>query len=126
MGKVRLGIIGVGNMGSSHIKNYIKGDMPEIIITAVADIKPDRLEWAKEQLPDVKLFNTASALMDSGEVDAVLFATPHYDHPPLVIEALKTAHREDLIGNSDKCLIRPEKQIKPIGRNKNGWTKKNF
>ncbi len=89
MEKVRLGIIGVGNMGSSHIKNAIQGKMPEIEITAVADIKPDRLEWAKEQLPQVKTFDSASALMDSGEVDAVLVATPHYDHPPLVTEALE-------------------------------------
>ena len=89
MEKVRLGIIGVGNMGSSHIKNALKGTMPEIEITAVADIKPDRLDWAKEQLPEVKTYDTASALMDSGDVDAVLIATPHYDHPPLVIEALE-------------------------------------
>ncbi len=89
MEKVRLGIIGVGNMGSSHIKNFISGKMPEFDITAVADIKPDRLQWAKEQLPEVKTFDTAGALMDSGEVDAVLIATPHYDHPPLVIEALQ-------------------------------------
>ena len=89
MQKVRLGIIGVGNMGSSHIKNYLKGAMPEFEITAVADIKPDRLEWAKEQLPEVNTYSTASALMDSGDVEAVLVATPHYDHPPLVIEALE-------------------------------------
>ncbi len=88
MDKVRLGIIGVGNMGSSHIKNYLDGSLPEIEITAVADLKQDRLDWAKEQLPGVKTFDTASALMDSGEVDAVLIATPHYFHPPLVIEAL--------------------------------------
>ena len=37
MQKVRLGIIGVGNMGSSHIKNYLKGAMPEI------EISPDKL-----------------------------------------------------------------------------------
>ena len=89
MEKVRLGIIGIGNMGSSHIKNSLEGKMPEIEITAVADIKPDRLEWAKKQLPEVKTFDSASALMDSGAVDAVLIATPHYDHPPLVIEALQ-------------------------------------
>ena len=89
MDKVRLGIIGVGNMGSSHIKNALKGLMPEIEITAVADIKPDRLEWAKEQLPEVKTFDNASALMDSGEVDAILIATPHYDHPVLAIEGLE-------------------------------------
>ncbi len=89
MQKVRLGIIGVGNMGSSHIKNYLKGAMPEIEIVAVADIKPDRLEWAKEHLPEVHTYATASELMNSGDVEAVLIATPHYDHPPLVIEALE-------------------------------------
>lgn len=89
MQKVRLGVIGVGNMGSSHIKNSLEGKMPEIEITAVADIKPDRLEWAKGQLPEVKTFDNASALMDSGEVDAILIATPHYFHPPYVIEALR-------------------------------------
>ncbi len=88
MEKVRLGIIGVGNMGSSHIRNYSEGKMPEFIITAVADVKQDRLDWAKENLPEVKTYLDASELMDSGEVDAVLIATPHYFHPPMVIEAL--------------------------------------
>lgn len=88
MEKVRLGIIGVGNMGSAHIRNYLKGLLPEIEITAVADLKQDRLDWAKEQLPDVKCFDNEAALMDSGEVDAVLIATPHYFHPPYAIEAL--------------------------------------
>ena len=89
MEKVRLGIIGVGNMGSSHIKNYLEGKLPEFIITAVADVKEERLNWAKEQLPEVKIFNNASALMDSGEVDAILIATPHYFHPPMAIEGLE-------------------------------------
>ena len=43
MEKVRLGIIGVGNMGSSHIRNYLKNEMPEFIITAVCDVKDYRL-----------------------------------------------------------------------------------
>ncbi len=89
MEKVRLGIIGVGNMGSSHIRNYLAGKLPEFVITAVADIKEERLSWAKEQLPQVKTFDNASALMDSGEVDAILIATPHYFHPPMAIEGLE-------------------------------------
>ena len=110
MDKVRLGIIGVGNMGSSHIKNYLKGSMPEIEITAVADIKKDRLDWAKEQLPEVHTYDTASALMDSGDVDAVLIATPHYDHPPLVIEALE----KDLHVMSEKPAGVYTKQVREM------------
>lgn len=89
MDKVRLGVIGVGNMGSAHIMNYIEGKMPEIEITAVCDLKQDRLDWAKEQLPQVKTFLDSTELMESGEVDAILVATPHYDHPRLVIESLE-------------------------------------
>jgi len=39
--KIRLGIIGVGNMGTGHIKNIEAGKCPEIELAAVADINPD-------------------------------------------------------------------------------------
>ena len=52
MEKVRLGIIGMGNMGSGHAKNLMDGKVPEIEITAVADRKESRRQWCKENLPD--------------------------------------------------------------------------
>ena len=85
---IRFGIIGMGNMGTKHAKNFLNGDIKEMRITAVADINPDKLKWAEENLPWAKRYDTASELMDSGEVDAVIICTPHYFHPPLVIEAL--------------------------------------
>ncbi|MBQ6543660.1 MAG: TIM barrel protein [Clostridia bacterium] len=78
---VRLGIIGCGNMGSSHIHDHALGRHHEIRITACADIIPERAEKMKEHLPFIKTFDSAEALIDSGEVDAVLIATPHYSHP---------------------------------------------
>ena len=86
---LRLGIIGMGNMGTSHAKSFLNGKIKEMHLTAVADINSDKLIWAKENLPNAKTYDTAEELMDSGEVDAVLICTPHYDHPPLVIEALR-------------------------------------
>ena len=44
--KVRIGIIGIGNMGSTHAKNIVEGKVPRLSLTAVADNNPDRLEWA--------------------------------------------------------------------------------
>lgn len=85
---VRLGIIGMGNMGTGHAKNFLEGKNKEIRVTAVADIAPEKLEWAKENMPWAKRFTSASELMDSGEVDAVIICVPHYSHPPLVVEAL--------------------------------------
>ena len=89
MAKVKLGIIGVGNMGTGHSKNYLDGLMPEIEITAVADRNPTRREWAKENLPGVQIFEEGTDLIHSGACEAVLIATPHYQHPPLAIEAFK-------------------------------------
>lgn len=90
MEKVRLGIIGIGNMGSSHAKNIIEGKTPDIELTAVADRKEDRRNWAKETLPEsVKIFNEGTELMDSGVCDAVIVAVPHYQHPELTIYGLQ-------------------------------------
>lgn len=85
---IRYGVIGVGNMGSSHVNYYLNGRINEMRITAIADIDPERLERAKELFDKasapVKCYNTAKDLIDSGEVDAIVVATPHYDHPPIV------------------------------------------
>lgn len=88
--KVRIGIIGIGNMGSTHAKNIVEGKVPRLSLTAVADNNPDRLEWAEKTLPDtVARFSDAEELMNSGLVDAVLIAVPHYFHPPFAIMAME-------------------------------------
>ena len=41
---IRLGIIGLGNMGSAHAGSILNGSVPGLQLTAVADINPARLE----------------------------------------------------------------------------------
>lgn len=89
MEKVRIGIIGIGNMGSSHLQRIHKGDIPEMECTAVCDINPERLEWVEKSYPDVARFDDAEKMMDSGLIDAVLVAVPHYDHPTYSIMGMK-------------------------------------
>lgn len=90
MEKVRLGIIGAGNMGSGHINNYLKGLLPEIEITAVADRRQERRDWAKSALGEgVALYEEGSELIEKGSVDAILIAVPHYQHPGLAIEGFR-------------------------------------
>lgn len=88
MKNVRIGVIGIGNMGSSHVKALDNGEVPNAELTAACDISPDRLKWAEENLSkNVRLFKDASSLFSSGLVDGVIIAVPHYDHPTLAIEA---------------------------------------
>ncbi|MBQ3087525.1 MAG: Gfo/Idh/MocA family oxidoreductase [Clostridia bacterium] len=86
--KVRLGIIGLGNMGSAHLDNYAKEKMPEIEVTAICDIDETKFTAALEKAPGAKCFNNATDLINSGLVDAILICTPHYFHPPIAIEGL--------------------------------------
>lgn len=101
MSKIKLGIIGCGNMGISHVKNILKGKCPEVELVAVADIKAERLDvcralcdkWNSEhpEKPACQplAFENGEKMMDAKVVDAVLVAVPHYDHPRLVIAALE-------------------------------------
>ncbi|MDL2301918.1 Gfo/Idh/MocA family oxidoreductase [Lachnospiraceae bacterium OttesenSCG-928-D06] len=90
MKKVKIGIIGIGNMGSPHSKAIISGEVPEMELTAVADRREARRDWAKEGLPDtVTIFSEGEDLIKSGLCDAVIIATPHYQHPTLAIMAFE-------------------------------------
>ena len=90
MEQVRLGIIGIGGMGTNHANSLLSGNVPEMRLTAVADIRQSRLEFAKKNFPaEVAVFDDGRKLIDSGTCDAVLIATPHYLHPEFVIYALE-------------------------------------
>ncbi len=89
MESVKIGIIGIGNRGTEIAQHICRGATEGLSLTAVADINPQRLDWAKENLPDVERYADGMALITSGKVDAVVVAVPHYDHPYLSIEALK-------------------------------------
>ncbi len=88
--KIRLGIIGIGNMGSGHACRVADGECPDFVLAAVADINPARKEWADKRLGEkVAFFDNAEQMLDSGLIDACIVATPHYAHPPLAIECMK-------------------------------------
>lgn len=85
MNKVRIGIVGLGNMGTAHAQQLLAGKVGRLELTAVADINVEKLA----RVPQVKGFTSADAMMASGLIDAILIATPHYDHTTIGIKALK-------------------------------------
>ena len=89
--KIKLGIIGVGNMGSGHAGNLRDGKCPDFELIALADNNPERLEWVKEQKygENITYFNNAIEMLDSGLIEACIVAVPHYDHSVFAIECMK-------------------------------------
>ena len=90
MDKVRLGIIGLGGMGSNHAASIMSGATPQLELTAVCDTAAAKIENAGSLLDDtVKKFTDVDSFFASDVIDAVLIATPHYVHSPLAIRAFE-------------------------------------
>ncbi|MDD6215089.1 MAG: Gfo/Idh/MocA family oxidoreductase [Firmicutes bacterium] len=90
MDKLKLGIIGLGNMGTGHAGNITTGMCPDIELAAVAEINHERIEWGKANLPgDAVYFDDTIKMLDSGLINACIISVPHYDHPKYAIECMK-------------------------------------
>lgn len=85
MNKVRIGIIGMGNMGKFHADYLLAGKIPRAELAAVCSTSPAKLEKYRS----LKIFDHGEKLIQSGDVDAVILATPHYQHTTLGIHALE-------------------------------------
>src|SRR5258708_40192979 len=82
---VRLGVIGLGLMGSAHAVNVAEGRVPGLELAAVASNAVVRPGWAAP----VRCFSSAEEMIRSSLVDAVLIATPHISHKAHCVQALK-------------------------------------
>jgi len=84
---VRIGIAGMGNMGGFHSKllQDTENKVPGSVLSAVCDKNENALQPYK----NVSLFQDSDELINSGEIDAVIIATPHYDHTTIGIKALE-------------------------------------
>jgi len=85
MTSVRLGIIGLGNIGQHHAGYLAAGKINRAELVAVSDAVPAKLDKYKT----LKTFSDAEELIRSGLVDAVIIATPHFQHTTLGIAALE-------------------------------------
>ena len=87
MDKVRIGIIGMGNMGRFHANDLLDGKVPRGELAAVGSTSPHKLEEYKEK--GVQIFGSGKEMIASGAIDALLIATPHYQHTSLGVTALE-------------------------------------
>lgn len=78
---VRVGVIGVGGMARSHLKQLL--EIPGVEVVALCDIEPGQIEKAKTQFPQTKdAWETKDykELLAREDVDTALIATPHTIH----------------------------------------------
>jgi predicted dehydrogenase len=83
---IRVGVIGLGIMGQEHAR--IIASNPLLNLVGVTDVQPKTSRAVAADL-QCRSFDSADELIQSGEVDAVVIATPHWLHGELAISALK-------------------------------------
>ena len=84
MEPVRFGVIGVGGMGGNHARGF--AEMEEATLVAVADVNAETADQVAQET-GATAFNSAEELIEKGDVEAILIATPHFFHPPVAMHA---------------------------------------
>ena len=89
MNGVKVGIIGIGNMGSAHLRMITGGNIPDMTVTAVCDIDTKKLNSARNTYPALRVFEDYTDLLKNSDTNAVIIAVPHPLHAKIAIEAFK-------------------------------------
>ncbi len=89
MNRIRLGVIGVGNIGSAHAKALFDGKVEGAELSAVCDISPEKRAWAQEYFPGVEIYSNSEEFFANSRIDGVILAVPHYFHCPYAIKGFE-------------------------------------
>ena len=105
MSKVRLGLVGCGNMAKQHASRFnMLGD--RVVLTAAVDYNIESAEAVCAEFDGCRAFTDYKDIVDS--VDAVLIAVPHHYHhesAKFFLEAGKHVLLEKPMANTDeKCV----------------------
>lgn len=88
---LRVGIAGIGSIARVYLGLFAEGKIPGGRVTALSSRSPDHLTSARDAFcaPDTALFTDYEAMLHSGLVDVVMICTPHNQHVPMALQALK-------------------------------------
>ena len=86
MKEVRLGIVGLGNIGKFHTSYLLDNKISRCKLAAVSDAFAPSLEPFKAK--GIPAFEKCEEMIRSGKIDALVVATPHFLHTTLGIDAL--------------------------------------
>ena len=88
MDVVKVGIVGVGNIGSAHASCIYNNEINGLKLSALCDISPEKKAFCQTQYADVSFFDNYEQMLSSG-LDAVIISVPHRLHADMAIKAFE-------------------------------------
>ncbi len=86
--RLRLGVIGIGRIGSFHTRNLVRL-IPEADVVAVCDIIIERAQAVADELGIRRVVRDYHELLADREIEAVVIASNTDTHPRIIIDAAR-------------------------------------
>jgi predicted dehydrogenase len=86
--KIRFGIIGAGNIGTSHVK--VMKQISDIEIVSVTDVLVSKAQKLADDYEILHVCDSAEQLLSNDEIDAVVIGVPNKWHAPLAVQAMRS------------------------------------
>lgn len=106
MEKVRIGLIGCGAIGRTHVER-ITNKIPNAEVTAVADFFPESAKKVAEQY-GCKMYETGEEVINSDLTDAIMITSADPSHAGYVLESIKAGKRvfceKPLAQTAEDCI----------------------
>lgn len=96
---IRIGVIGCGQWGPNHIRNFIQSGRARVI--RCADKNPGRLKEMERLFPGIETTRDSMGLAAADDVDCVIVATPLSSHYDLAAAALRSG--KDVLCEKPMC-----------------------
>lgn len=84
--KIRIGIIGTGQIGKAHLERYTK--IPEAEVVAVCDIREDEMQRAAQRFNVPAMYKDYHDLLKRDDIDSVDVCVHNFLHNPVTVDAL--------------------------------------
>ena len=116
MDKIKIGIIGTGNISNSHIQAYLRN--PNVELYAFCDINEKQLHTMGEKYGITRLFTDKDEMLKLPEIDAVSVCTWNSAHAECTIAALNAG--KHVLCEKPMALNTQEAEAMKAAAEKNG------
>lgn len=89
MPKLKVGFIGIGAMGFSHLKEIHLHHSARAEVVAACGASDTNIRRALDLAPDLKIYGDESQLI-AADLDAIFIATPNFTHVPLALQVISS------------------------------------